>query len=148
MAKLKVATRNKLASSAFGLPGQRKYPMEDRTHQIKAEEFATKEENKGKLSPAQAARIRAKARQFGEAVRVYKISTKYCQGCHDAPADLQLTFTRVCRLSGSKLDAFHHAVGFERGIYGWALQEFNQGLCRGHVGCILSNYSGDDRGNL
>ena len=42
MAKLKAAARNKLPSSAFGLPGQRKYPMEDRVHQIKAEEFATK----------------------------------------------------------------------------------------------------------
>ena len=48
MAKLKAATRNRLPSSAFGLPGQRKYPMEDRVHQIKAEEFATKEEHKGK----------------------------------------------------------------------------------------------------
>ena len=62
MAKLKAATRNRLPSSAFGLPKQRKYPMEDRTHQIKAEEFATKEEHAGKLSPAQAARIRAKAK--------------------------------------------------------------------------------------
>ena len=52
MAKLKAAARNKLPSSAFGLPRQRKYPMEDRVHQIKAEEFATKEEKKGKLSPA------------------------------------------------------------------------------------------------
>ena len=64
MAKLKAATRNKLPSSVFGLPKQRKYPMEDRTHQIKAEEIATKEENKGKLSPAQAARIRAKAKRL------------------------------------------------------------------------------------
>ena len=64
MAKLKAATRNKLPSSAFGLPGQRKYPMEDRTRQIKAEEFATKEQRAGKLSPAQAARIRAKAKRL------------------------------------------------------------------------------------
>ena len=64
MAKLKAATRNKLPSSAFGLPGQRKYPMEDRTHQIKAEEFATKEQRAGKLSPAQASRIRAKAKRL------------------------------------------------------------------------------------
>jgi hypothetical protein len=54
-------------SSVFGLPKQRKYPMEDRVHQIKAEEFATKEERAGKLSPAKAARIRAKAnRLLGE----------------------------------------------------------------------------------
>jgi hypothetical protein len=64
MAKLKAAARNKLPSSAFGLPGQRKYPMEDRTHQIKAEEFATKEQRAGKLSPAQASRIRAKAKRL------------------------------------------------------------------------------------
>jgi len=38
--------------------------MEARTHHIKAEEFATKVENKGKLSPAQASRIRAKANQL------------------------------------------------------------------------------------
>jgi hypothetical protein len=64
MAKLKAAARNKLPSSAFGLPGQRKYPMEDRVHQIKAEEFATKEQRAGKLSPAQASRIRAKAKRL------------------------------------------------------------------------------------
>jgi hypothetical protein len=64
MAKLRAAQRNKLPSSAFGLPGQRKYPMEDRTHQIKAEEFATKEQLAGKLSPAQASRIRAKAKRL------------------------------------------------------------------------------------
>ena len=64
MGKLKAAARNKLPSSAFGLPGQRKYPMEDRTHQIKAEEFATKEQRAAKLSPAQAARIRAKAKRL------------------------------------------------------------------------------------
>jgi hypothetical protein len=62
MAKLKAAQRNKLPSSVFGLPKQRKYPMEDRVHQIKAEEFATKEQRPGKLSPAQASRIRAKAK--------------------------------------------------------------------------------------
>jgi hypothetical protein len=58
---------NWLPASAFGLPKQRRYPMEDRTHPIKAEEFATKEGHAGKLSPAQVARIRAKAkRPLGE----------------------------------------------------------------------------------
>jgi hypothetical protein len=64
MARLKAAERNKLPSSAFGQPKQRKYAMEDRAHQIKAEEFATKEERKGKLSPVQASRIRAKAKRL------------------------------------------------------------------------------------
>jgi hypothetical protein len=64
MAKLKSATRNKLPSSVFGLPKQRKYPMEDRTHQIKAKSRATEMERKGKLSPAQASRIRAKTNRL------------------------------------------------------------------------------------
>jgi len=38
--------------------------MEDRVHQIKGEEFATKEERAGKLSLAQASRIRAKAKRL------------------------------------------------------------------------------------
>jgi hypothetical protein len=38
--------------------------MEDRVHQIKAEEFATEEQHEGKLSPALAARIRAKAKRL------------------------------------------------------------------------------------
>ena len=50
--------------SEIHLPGQRKYPMEDRAHQIKAEEFATKDERQGKLSPARAARIRVKAKRL------------------------------------------------------------------------------------
>ena len=62
MAKLKASTCNRLPSSVFGLPKQRKYPMKDRTHQIKAEECATKEEHKGKLSPA--GRIRARAKRL------------------------------------------------------------------------------------
>ena len=64
MARRKAAARNKLPISAFGLPRQRKYQWRIGTHQIKAEEFATKEENKGKLSPAAAARIRAKAKRL------------------------------------------------------------------------------------
>ena len=61
MAKLKSATRNRLPTSVFGLPKQRKYPMEDRTHRLKPESSPPKE-GAGKPSPAQAARIRAKAR--------------------------------------------------------------------------------------
>jgi hypothetical protein len=64
MAKLKAASRNKLPSSVFGLPKQRKYPVEDRGHQIAAQERATEMEHKGKLTPAQASRIRAKAKRL------------------------------------------------------------------------------------
>lgn len=67
MAKLKAATRNNIPASKFGLPKQRKYPMEDKVHQVRAKGRATEMERKGKLSAASAARIRAKAnRLLGE----------------------------------------------------------------------------------
>ena len=67
MAKLKAKTRNALPASRFGMPGQRKYPMPDRGHQIAAKGRATQMEKKGKLSPATASKIRAKAnRLLGE----------------------------------------------------------------------------------
>lgn len=62
--KLRAATRNALPASKFGLPKQRKYPMEDRAHQIDAKAYATQEERKGKLSPSSAAKIRAKANRL------------------------------------------------------------------------------------
>jgi hypothetical protein len=61
MATLKAATRNALPASKFGLPKQRKYPMEDRSHAEKAKGRATEMVEKGKLSSSAAARIRAKA---------------------------------------------------------------------------------------
>jgi len=68
MAKLTAAQRKALPKSAFGVPskapGSGSYPMNDRVHQIKAEQFATKEQKKGKLSPAAASRIRSKAQRL------------------------------------------------------------------------------------
>lgn len=64
MAKLKAATRNALPASQFGLPKQRKYPMEDRSHAEKAKGRATEMVEKGKLSASAAARIRAKANRI------------------------------------------------------------------------------------
>lgn len=67
MAKLKAATRKKIPSSEFGLPGSRKYPMPDRAHAANAKARATQMVKKGKLSAASAAKIRAKAnRKLGE----------------------------------------------------------------------------------
>jgi len=63
MAKLKAKKRNALPSSAFGLPRQRKYPEEDPAHAANAESRATQMVKKGKLTPEQAAQIRAKARR-------------------------------------------------------------------------------------
>ena len=61
MAELKAATRSKIPDSKFGLPGSRKYPMPDKSHASNAKARATQMVGKGKLSPAAAAKIRAKA---------------------------------------------------------------------------------------
>ncbi len=61
MAKLKAATRNKLKKSTFGLPGERKYPMPDKSHAANAKARATQMVAKGKLSPASKSKIDAKA---------------------------------------------------------------------------------------
>ena len=67
MAELRAAARSKLPEGKFGLPGSRKYPMPDKSHAQNAKARATQMVNKGKLSPASAARIRAKAnRMLGE----------------------------------------------------------------------------------
>ncbi len=61
MAELKAHTRNKLPASEFGLPGERKYPMPNKSHAGNAKARATQQVKAGNLSPAAAARIRAKA---------------------------------------------------------------------------------------
>lgn len=67
MAELKAAKRNKLPKSDFGLPGSRKYPVNDKSHAANAKARATQMVNKGKLSPASAQKIKAKAnRVLGE----------------------------------------------------------------------------------
>lgn len=67
MAKLDAAERKEIPKSEFGLPGQRKYPMQDPEHQVLAKSYATKMVKRGKLSPASAAKIRNKAnRLLGE----------------------------------------------------------------------------------
>ena len=64
MAVLTTKRRKALPSSVFGLPKQRKYPMEDRGHQIAAKSRATQGEKAGRLSHAQAASIRSKANRL------------------------------------------------------------------------------------
>jgi hypothetical protein len=61
MAVLKAKERNKLKKSTFGLPGERKYPMPDKSHAANAKARATQMVKKGKLSPASKAKIDAKA---------------------------------------------------------------------------------------
>jgi hypothetical protein len=64
MAKLKSSQRNKLKSSTFGLPKQRKYPMPDKSHAANAKARATQMVKKGKLSKADEAKIDAKANRI------------------------------------------------------------------------------------
>ena len=61
MAILKAKTRNALPKASFGLPKQRKYPMNDQAHAANAKARATQQLNKGSLSLGQAQAIRAKA---------------------------------------------------------------------------------------
>lgn len=61
MAKLNAAKRNKIPKKEFGLPGERKYPMEDKAHARNAKARASEMENKGKLSASSKAKIDAKA---------------------------------------------------------------------------------------
>lgn len=61
MAELTSKRRKSLPSSSFGLPGSRKYPMPDRSHAQNAKARASQMVSRGKLSPASAAKIRAKA---------------------------------------------------------------------------------------
>ncbi len=61
---LKASTRKALPKGQFGLPGERKYPMPDSSHAANAKARATQMVKKGKLSPAAAAKIRAKANRI------------------------------------------------------------------------------------
>jgi hypothetical protein len=59
--KLKTSSRNKMPKSKFGLPGERKYPMEDKSHAINAKARATQMVKKGKLSKSSEEKIDMKA---------------------------------------------------------------------------------------
>lgn len=64
MAKLSSRERRNLPASEFGQPGERKYPMPDKSHAANAKARATQQVSKGNLSAAAAARIRAKANRI------------------------------------------------------------------------------------
>ena len=64
MVKLTSKGRNALPKSTFGLPGQKKYPMPDKSHAANAKSRATQQVNAGNLSPASKAKIDAKANRI------------------------------------------------------------------------------------
>lgn len=61
MAKLDAKERRKIPKGEFGLPGERKYPMENKSHARNAKARASEMENKGKLSASSKSKIDAKA---------------------------------------------------------------------------------------
>jgi hypothetical protein len=61
MADLTQAHRDKLKGSTFGLPGERKYPMPDKSHAANAKARATQMLRKRYITAAEKARIDAKA---------------------------------------------------------------------------------------
>jgi hypothetical protein len=64
MAKLTTKKRNKIPKSEFGLPGERKYPMPNRSHAINAKARASQMVKKGKLSKSSEEKIDAKANKI------------------------------------------------------------------------------------
>lgn len=64
MAKLTTRKRNKIPKSEFGLPGERKYPMPDKSHAANAKARATQMVKKGKLSPGAKSKIDSKANRI------------------------------------------------------------------------------------
>jgi len=64
MAKLATKARNALAKSEFGMPGERKYPMPDKSHAANAKARATQMVKAGKLSPSAKSKIDAKANKI------------------------------------------------------------------------------------
>jgi hypothetical protein len=64
MGKLKASDRKKLPASSFGEPGERKYPMPDKSHAANAKARASQQEKKGNLSASEKAKIDAKANRI------------------------------------------------------------------------------------
>lgn len=61
MPKLNTKMRERLPSSDFGLPGERKYPMPDRSHAGNAKARASEMEHRGRISEGEKAQIDRKA---------------------------------------------------------------------------------------
>lgn len=64
MSKLKAATKNKLPKKEFGLPNERKFPMEDKNNARNAKSRSSEMVHKGKLSKSSEEKIDAKANKI------------------------------------------------------------------------------------
>lgn len=61
MAKLTAKARNALPAKDFGMPKQRKFPEENKSHARAAKSRASEEEHKGKISKSTEEKIDRKA---------------------------------------------------------------------------------------
>lgn len=61
MSKLTTEKRKKIPKGEFGMPGERKYPMPDKSHAKNAKARASQMVKKGKLSESSKEKIDAKA---------------------------------------------------------------------------------------
>ena len=64
MAKLTAKKRKKLPKSDFGMPGEKKYPMPDKSHAANAKARASQQVKKGNLSESAKEKIDAKANKI------------------------------------------------------------------------------------
>jgi hypothetical protein len=64
MPELDQKDRDKLKSSQYGLPDERKYPMPDKSHARNAKARASQQVDKGNLSKSDEAKIDRKADQI------------------------------------------------------------------------------------
>lgn len=62
--KLTTKARKKIPKSEFGMPGEKKYPMPNKSHAANAKARASQMVKKGKLSEASKAKIDAKANRI------------------------------------------------------------------------------------
>lgn len=61
VAKLTARKRSKLKKRQFGLPGSKKYPLQDKRHAANAKARATQQRKKGNISKSTEAKIKARA---------------------------------------------------------------------------------------
>ncbi len=64
MSKLTTKSRESIPKKEFGLPGSKKYPMNDKSHAVNAKARATQMVDKGKLSESSKEKIDAKANKI------------------------------------------------------------------------------------
>ena len=64
MSKLTTKSRNKLSAKEFGIPSERKYPLNSKSHAKNAKARASEMTHKGKLSDSAKQKIDAKANRI------------------------------------------------------------------------------------